>query len=77
MYGVYVRGWKRQIAMLNVQDCRKYLDAETSESMSDFEVEALRDEMYKLAGLILDIGKKDGYCKRDALSEVLLTKGTL
>ena len=61
--------------MLNVQDCRKYLDAETSESMSDSEVVAVRDEMYKLAGLILDIGKEDGYGKRGANSEVLLTEG--
>ena len=44
--------------------------------MSDSEVEAVRDEMYKLAGLILDIGKESGYGKGDALSEVLLTKGT-
>ena len=62
--------------MLNVQDCRKYLDAETSESMSDSEVAAIRDEMYKLAGLVLDIGKESGYGKRDALPEVLLTQGT-
>jgi hypothetical protein len=47
--------------MLNVQDCRQYLDAETSESMSDSEVIAIRDEMYKLAGLILDIGKENYY----------------
>lgn len=47
--------------MLAVQDCRKYLDAETNDSMSDSEIVAVRDEMYKLAGLILDIGKEDGY----------------
>jgi hypothetical protein len=76
VYAVYVRGRKQEIAMLNVQDCRKYLDAETSESMSDSEVAAVRDEMYKLAGLILDIGKEDGYGKRDALSGVSLTEGT-
>ena len=63
--------------MLNVQDCRKYLDAETSESMSDSEVEAARDEMYKLAGLILDIGKENGYDKRDTLSGVSLTEEIL
>jgi predicted kinase len=63
--------------MLNVQDCRKYLDTETSESMSDSEVEAVRDEMYKLAGLILDIGKESWYGKRDANSKVLLTEGIL
>lgn len=38
--------------MLTVQDCRKYLDSDTNESMSDSEIVAVRDEMYKLAGLI-------------------------
>lgn len=47
--------------MLDVQDCRKYLDSDTNESMSDSEVITVRDEMYKLAGLILDIGKENRY----------------
>jgi len=37
--------------MLTIQQCREYLDETTNESLSDKEVETIRDHMYVLARL--------------------------
>lgn len=40
--------------MLSVNECRKYLDEETSQSLSDDEVLALRDQMVAWADLAFE-----------------------
>jgi hypothetical protein len=41
--------------MLSVEECRKYLDDETNQPLSDEEVLQLRDEMVAFANLAFDI----------------------
>jgi len=53
--------------MLTILECREYLDVETSESLTDEEVEAVRNDLYRLAGLILDSKRRDGYENRKTL----------
>ena len=45
--------------MLTVAECRECLDGETNESVSDKELERVRDDFYKLARIIL-LAKRDG-----------------
>ena len=45
--------------MLTIQECRQFLDAETNQSLEDKEVEAVRNDFYKLARIIL-AAKRDG-----------------
>ena len=40
--------------MLSIGECRKYLSDETSGTLSDHEVMALRDALYGLAGLAVE-----------------------
>ena len=47
--------------MLTVQECRKYLDAETDKALSDKDVEVIRDDLYALARIVLDTTKQDKY----------------
>ena len=47
--------------MLTIQECRKYLDAETGKALSDKEIEAVRDDLYALARIVLDTVKQNGY----------------
>ncbi len=44
--------------MLTVAECRECLDEQTSESVSDKELEGVRDDLYKLARIILS-AKRD------------------
>jgi hypothetical protein len=39
--------------MLTIAECREYLDQETSACVSDKELERIRDDLYKLARIIL------------------------
>lgn len=39
--------------MLSIQECRSYLLTDESQSLSDSEVEAIRDDLYSLARLAL------------------------
>lgn len=47
------------MTMLTIQECRQFLDAETNQSLDDKEVEAVRNDLYKLARIIL-VAKQDG-----------------
>ena len=44
--------------MLTVAECRECLDEETSGSVSDEDLERIRDDLYKLARIILS-AKRD------------------
>ena len=45
--------------MLTVAECRECLDEESSGSVGDKELERIRDDLYKLARIILS-AKRDG-----------------
>ena len=45
--------------MLTIQECRQFLDAKTNQSLDDKKVEAIRDDFYKLARIVL-AAKKNG-----------------
>jgi hypothetical protein len=44
--------------MLTIQECRQFLDAEANQSLDDMELEKIRDDLYKLARIVL-LTKRD------------------
>jgi len=54
----------QRMIMLTIQECRQFLDAETSKSLDDNEIGKIRDDLYKLARIILETKRdKDKYGK--------------
>lgn len=47
------------MTMLTINECRQFLDAETNRSLDDKKIEAIRNDFYKLARIIL-AAKRDG-----------------
>ena len=40
--------------MLTIQECREHLDEETNKSLSDAEVETIRNDLYVLAEIVIE-----------------------
>jgi hypothetical protein len=45
--------------MLTIEECRKYLDAETNSALDDAALRTVLDDLYALARLLLDSEKKN------------------
>lgn len=41
------------MTMLTIQECRQFLDTKANQSLNDSEVEAVRNDLYALARIIL------------------------